>query len=404
MLSPKLLFGAGLLATATVAGAQLLPGLPRAGDLLGGVRPLGRELLDAPLRAAERLADARLDRIAALVRANPDRIALDPDGAPARAGEVLVNEPSDALLTAATARGFRLIERSELIGVTFARLATPPNRSLRDAVRDLRRLGAADVSADQLHFGSGSTVPAGPVSPPGDGPALGVIDGGVFGRVTAQRGFATGAPRASDHGTAVASLVAGGTGVRGAMPGARLYVADVYGADPAGGNASAIAKALAWLVSKRVPVVTISLVGPNNPLLARVVHAAQTRGTMIVAAVGNDGPAAPPTFPASYPGVIAVTGVDARGRVLIEAGRTLHLDYAAPGADMLALDARGRAVPVRGTSYAAPLVAGVIARVYPYADPARRAAALAATDAQARRLGPRYGRGLLCADCRTVRK
>ncbi|WP_373289620.1 hypothetical protein [Sphingopyxis bauzanensis] len=33
---------------------------------------------------------------------------------------------------------------------------------------------------------------------------------------------------------------------------------------------------------------------------------------LIVAAVGNDGPAAPPAYPACYRGVLAVTGVDAR--------------------------------------------------------------------------------------------
>ncbi len=42
---------------------------------------------------------------------------------------------------------------------------------------------------------------------------------------------------------------------------------------------------------------------------------------MIVAAVGNDGPSARPAYPASYPGVLAVTGVDGRNRALIEAGR-----------------------------------------------------------------------------------
>ena len=77
----------------------------------------------------------------------------------------------------------------------------------------------------------------------------------------------------------------------------------------------------------------------------------------IVAAVGNDGPAAPPAYPASYASVIAVTGVDGHDRALIEAGRALHLDYAAPGADMKAASAKGRAVAVRGTSFAVPFVA-----------------------------------------------
>src|SRR3546814_15901460 len=80
---------------------------------------------------------------------------------------------------------------------------------------------------------------------------LGLIDGGVAahpsvaGRVE-QRGFAAGAPHASRHGTAVASLLIGSGAVRGAAPGGRLLSADVYGADPAGGSAGAVARALGW--------------------------------------------------------------------------------------------------------------------------------------------------------------
>ena len=115
------------------------------------------------------------------------------------------------------------------------------------------------------------------------------------------------------------------------------------------------------MVAQRVPVVAISLVGPANPLVARAIAQAQARGVRIVAAVGNDGPAAPPAYPASYPGVIAVTGVDGRDRVLAEAGRASHLDYAAPGADMAAASPNGRLAAVRGTSFAVPFVAGRLA-------------------------------------------
>ena len=94
-----------------------------------------------------------------------------------------------------------------------------------------------------------------------------------------------------------------------------------------------------------------------------------------------------------------MTGVDVRGRALLEAGRALHLDYAAPGADILARNKSGKWREVRGTSYAVPLVA------------ARAAAALdrgsswrAALDREAEDLGPRgpddrYGRGVLCRAC-----
>ena len=399
-----------LLAGATAAGAQLVPRLPALPIDVPGLpvaRGLADDVLRAPSDAARMLDQARRATIARLIHDNPDRIALDPDGFPARAGEVVIDDPKDDVIAAAIAKGYRVIERGDVLGVGFVRLAIPGQQSLASAIKEIRRLGG-EVSADQLHMPSGAMNgrPA-PVAS-GDGTLIGVIDGGVAGAAIST-GFAAGAPRDNDHATAVASLIGGSGNVHGGLPGARIASADVYGSDPAGGNATAIAKALGWMVQQRVPVVTISLVGPANPLLAKVVAAAQARGLVIVAAVGNNGPAAPPGFPASYPGVIAVTGVDGRNRVLIEAGRASHLDYAAPGADMLAAGIAGRVFRVRGTSFAAPLVAATIARFYPSPSPTAIGAALKRVDTVSRDLGPRgpdkiYGRGLVCGECRTPAK
>ncbi|MBB4608496.1 S8 family serine peptidase [Sphingomonas yabuuchiae] len=409
---------AGLALGVTAGRAQLVPSLPGMPSLPGGLPSVGRGIssladpvidrVDAASRATVRqLEQVRRATFAQLVRDHPDAIALDPMGFPARAGEVVVDAPSDALLATVGRLGFTVIERDDVLGVGFVRLRVPPGQSLKAALGILQKLGG-EVSADQLHLPSGAGAPAALTAVQGGtgrGTMVGVIDGGAEGAAMA-RGFATGAPRANDHGTAVASLIAGSNGIRGALPGARIASADVYGSDPAGGNATAIAKALGWLVEQRVSVATISLVGPANPLLARVVAAAQKRGLIIVAAVGNNGPAAPPAYPASYLGVIAVTGVDGRGRPLIEAGRASHLDYAAPGADMLAAGVGGRRFKVRGTSFAAPLVAGRVAAAYPSLDPGRIRAALADVDAEAKKNGRRneekfLGRGMVCADCRT---
>jgi Subtilase family len=317
----------------------------------------------------------------------------------------LLPDADAAALERARAAGFVVIDSETVEGLdlTVTRLTVPAGMSLAKAQARLEALlPGAEVSADTLHFASGGTgggragtspAPAAAIATP-----VGVIDGAAAAGlgVTATRGFAAGAPRPSDHGSAVVGLLAG-AGVKA------IRVADVYGADPAGGNALAIARALGWQVESGSKVVSISLVGPANPVLARAVAAAQRRGVVVVAAVGNDGPAAPPAYPASYPGVVAVTGVDRRDRVLIESGRALHLDYAAPGADLAAPNAAGRPVRLRGTSYAAPLVA------------ARLAAALDQTsawqhwlDREARDLGPRgadkaYGRGLVCGTCRPPR-
>jgi hypothetical protein len=104
-----------------------------------------------------------------------------------------------------------------------------------------------------------------------------------------------------------------------------------------------------------------------------------------------------------------VTGVDGRSRALIEAGRARHLDYAAPGADMLAAGLAGRPVAVRGTSFAVPFAAARLARFYAAPDSAALAGALRALDREAQDLGKSgadqtYGRGLVCGDCRTPNK
>jgi subtilisin family serine protease len=172
--------------------------------------------------------------------------------------------------------------------------------------------------------------------------------------------------------------------------GSRLYVADVYGGNRAAGSATAIVKALGWLSGRHPEVINISLVGPPNRIVERAIRIVQSRGIEVVAAVGNDGPAAPPQYPASYAGVIAVTAVDAGGRALPEAGKATHLDFAAPGADMAAALPGTGYTRVRGTSFAAPLAA---ARLLATGSPLTLAA-------EARPGKGRVGRGIVCSTCR----
>lgn len=380
-----------------------LPSLPRV-----GAEPL--------IAVRDTLSRVRLDRITTLLRDNRDRIEPDRNGQPAIRGILIATGVNDAMIARAAQSGFRLTDRDRIEGLDLdiVRFAVPEGRSISRAQKQLAKLlPNAEVDADHIYFasGPGGALPAAALATavsPGKA-SLGLIDGGVAahpsvaGRVE-QRGFAVGAPYASRHGTAVASLLIGSGTVRGAAPGQTLLAADVYGSDPAGGNASAIARALGWLAQSGVAVTTISLVGPDNKLLAIAVARAQQRGMLIVAAVGNDGPAAPPAYPASYRGVFAVTGVDSKNRALPEASRALHVDFTAPGDAVLAATGANATERLRGTSFAAPLVAGRLALLYPAPAIDRIAAAVSALVFEARDLGRKgrdniYGHGLICGDC-----
>jgi hypothetical protein len=423
---------AGALLAGT-AGAQLLGGalpvpqvalpvpvgnVPVAGPVIQNVlaQPGAQQVIQPTLNRVSGLPDNIADsgpgsllelrrlRLQELVRQN--RAVLETDGReqPVRRGVLLAIDPDPVSLQLAARAGFRVIadNHDPVLGLRTVQLAVPRSMNVRAALKLLQKI-APLIQADFDHVfepAGGALLPvAGALaaSPGGaGGRVVGMIDGGVASHPSLgsasieQNGFA-GSPQPTGHGTAVASLLVGNQApFRGAAPGAQVYVADVYGGSPAAGSASVIVRALGWLASKRPQVINISLVGPANRLIERAIRAVQARGIEVVAAVGNDGPAAPPQYPASYPGVVSVTAVDARGRALPEAGKPIHLDFAAPGADMAAaLPGQGYA-RVRGTSFAAPLAA---ARLLFAASPQRLAA-------EARPGSGRVGRGIVCGDCR----
>ncbi len=392
------------LAASPVAAQLALPSLPLpgAGQILDPVERQIEALPQNLARTADRMARQRLATLSKLVRRNRDSIELDVANNPARKGELLVLDASPADCIELKALGFAVNVPESIggLGIEVITVTVPKAMTLVQAQRLLmQRMPQLTVSADTLNFAAGGTASAATsgaaaIARSTASVPVGMIDGAVGPtiRIAGTKGFASGAPLANNHGSEVASLLH----VAGAST---IYVADVYGSDPAGGNALAIARALGWLTNIGSKVISISLVGPENPLLSRAVAAAQAKGIIFVAAVGNDGPAAPPAFPASYPGVIAVTGVDGHDRALIEAGHALHLDYAAPGADMFAVNAAGQTIKVRGTSFATPLVAGRAAAALAHTADWRSALNHEARDLGPRGADPTYGHGLLCGSC-----
>ena len=426
------LLGATLAASlvAGSAAAQLLPSvqLPRvnlptgqvpvAGDVLQSIlrQPDAQQAISPTLDSVSGLSDRLIDsgtaslldlrrlRLQQLIGENRRELEAVEGGVPVRRGTLIAIDPDPASLQAAVRAGFRITgdAADPDLNLRLVHLAVPRGMSARDALKRLRK-AAPRIDADYDHIyepAGGALLPAATVvavqTGRRGGPLIGMIDGGVAshpalgGASIEQQGFA-GRPQATGHGTAVASLIVGNQGpFRGAARNASLLVADVYGGNRAAGSATAVTRALGWLAGKRPDVINVSLVGPANRVVARAVAAIQARGIKVVAAVGNDGPAAPPQFPASYAGVVAVTGVDGKGRALMEAGKAAHLDFAAPGADMAAaLPGKGYS-RVRGTSFAAPLVAARLA--------ATGSAQRLAVEAQPGK--GRVGRGIICGACR----
>lgn len=373
-------------------------------------RPAGR-LLDS--RVPGDLTGLRLEQLTQLLRRHPDLIEADPRGAPAVRNEILASSPSPDGLARAAALGLTVVREQRLdeLEQSIVVFAVPAGSSTAGLLAALR---AADPDGgyDFNHLYSGSGEAAAVPAAPTRGAAVGLVDSGVDTRHPAlaaadvRRWGCDGAQRPHTHGTAVAALLVGQADrFRGAAPDTPLYAADVYCDSPTGGSAERIGAALAWLARERIGVINLSLVGPSNEALRRVVAAMVKRGHLLVAAVGNDGPAAPPLYPASYPGVVGVSAVDRNGRPLPEAARGPQVMFAAPGSQMVS--AAPGAPPyrqVRGTSFAAPLVAALLAPHLPHPDAAAAREALARLARQAL-AGPvperaAIGLGIVGADLR----
>jgi subtilisin family serine protease len=171
-----------------------------------------------------------------------------------------------------------------------------------------------------------------------------------------------------DHGNGVAAVMAAtGNGFEGLAQGSHLRAAAVMREVAPGIHASntfLIAQALDWLVGEKVKVANLSLGAAHDAVLASAVAKVQSLGVVLVAAAGNGGPEAAPTFPAAYPGVIAATAIDANKRTYLRANRGTYVAIAAPGVDVwLPIAATGgKGKYMSGTSFSAPFVAAAVAQ------------------------------------------
>jgi subtilisin family serine protease len=182
------------------------------------------------------------------------------------------------------------------------------------------------------------------------------------GQVAVARNFVDGRQDVAEwHGTAIAGIIAAraddGTGIAGIAPQAKFLALRACWQAAASGDTAAfcssftVAKALQFALDENAQVINLSLGGPRDRLLERLLDIALSRGITIVGAadpkLGNGG------FPASHRGVLAVAGDDGHdvaGHILL-----------APGRDIPTTMAGQKWGFVTGSSFAAAHVTGLVA-------------------------------------------
>ncbi|WP_374228036.1 type VII secretion-associated serine protease mycosin [Streptacidiphilus sp. ASG 303] len=280
--------------------------------------------------------------------------------------------------------------------------SAPAPPAAADSVRDhewpLRALHAAE--AWRTTRGAGTVVA---VLDTGVDPGHPDLAGRVLpGTDTVGTGARPGDPAWARHGTAMAAVVAGrghgpggADGVLGIAPDARILPVRVIleDTDPALPAArrrpgNALAAGIRWAVDHGADVVNLSLgddaeTAHADPDEYAAVRYALSRGVPLVASAGNglrSGNRS--SYPAAYPGVVAVAAADAAGRPAAFSTRRWYTSVAAPGVDVVIADPDRHYYTGWGTSAAAAYVSGTLAllrSVRPDLGPAQLRAALEAT-------------------------
>ncbi|MCZ4279910.1 S8 family serine peptidase [Kiloniella laminariae] len=301
---------------------------------------------------------------------------------------LIAPDQESSVLAALAARSVPLLERHDLVAMDrlLLRVRTEDATGL---ILDLRQVfPEAEVDLnDDLAAGNGPRVyakkkiawPEGescfePLIQSGiansSGLVVGLLDGAIdsshpafTGQTLISADFLEGLTADREHATAIASIltaVAPDMGLKGLLPGARLYSAVVVRRSAEGrqlASTEATLRGLDWLLQQNIRLINVSLASDRaNRLLIRGFEITLSRGALVFAAAGNQGAGAPPAYPAAVEGVITVTALDAANRIYPAANQGGYIDLAAPGVDIWSAAATGGGgdASVSGTASASP--------------------------------------------------
>ncbi|MFF3605444.1 type VII secretion-associated serine protease mycosin [Streptomyces sp. NPDC002463] len=186
-----------------------------------------------------------------------------------------------------------------------------------------------------------------------------------------KRGKTDGTVDEVGHGTKVAGIIAArprkGTGFVGLAPEATI-IPIRQNDEKNSGKSDTMALAITYAVDKAgADVINISQdttqpLSLDSPMAKAVAHAIE-KGVVVVASAGNDGMdgARKKTYPAAFPGVLAVASSDRNNERAAFSQSGPMVGVAAPGVDVVSTVPGGGQCVDNGTSFSAPYVAGVAA-------------------------------------------
>ena len=191
--------------------------------------------------------------------------------------------------------------------------------------------------------------------------------------------FGLGSPKDDNgHGThcagTAAAITNNGVGVSGMAANCKIMPVRVL-AGAGSGSLLSVAKGISWAADHGADVISLSLGGAGTmQSLGDAVKFALSKNVVVVAAMGNSGHNGNPiSYPASYPGVIAVGATDADDKIAFFSSFNKYCSVSSPGVKIfstsptydvwLTKNSGGKITKnytfMSGTSMATPLVAGL---------------------------------------------
>lgn len=169
--------------------------------------------------------------------------------------------------------------------------------------------------------------------------------------------------RQDKHGTAISGVIAASTnnaiGMAGIAPDAKIFPMKACwqtqkNSDQAQCSSFTLAKAINFVIGQTVDIINLSLTGPNDPLIQRLIKVALEKHITVVAAVGQDENR---SFPANMRGVLAVKQSESRSALADQ--QILQ----APGDQILGTTPGDQYDFFSGSSFSAAQVSGLIALI-----------------------------------------